>query len=537
MLGLAFNAIVAHFAPAIDDECYYFVWAKQLDWGYFDHPPMVAFFNFLGGLVFNGIWSMRLFPVLLSAILLPLWITILQIKSNREKILLFLLLQAVPLLSVFYFISTPDTFLLFFGSLYVLALQRVIENRSFQNYLFLGIAMAAVMYAKYHGLLLIVFSLIPYFKRFWQDKLMYFAVVVALILYSPHLFWQYQHDWVSIKFHLWERHGDTSFSLRRIIQTVGLIILVTVPIGYPMTSSSVIDAEQKNTFSYNLLWASRIGFTLLVTLSPFVEIQAQWFLFIVLLAFPQVFKYFSHNKTKIYKVLLWASLLFTSLVKMLFAFDVIPNAHLGLKKWAEQLSLDEGYLPVFDRYQKAAAYEFYTGKKAYCLTFGNFRPSQYDLWKNELTLQYQPIVYVHTPYNQEEDMFDSEPPNSEISYIENFNSFPEIQVAVDFSLNGHLLDAQITLTNPSEETIDFKQGNFYQLTLIFFKKSSGKYVFAHVVELQHEYISPTGTLDKMVSVELPQDIFPTGKYFFVVTFDSFGILGKKRTPRIPFEID
>ncbi|MBC7531378.1 MAG: hypothetical protein H7318_07355, partial [Oligoflexus sp.] len=31
----------------IQDEAYYFYWARFLDWGYFDHPPLVAWISSL----------------------------------------------------------------------------------------------------------------------------------------------------------------------------------------------------------------------------------------------------------------------------------------------------------------------------------------------------------------------------------------------------------------------------------------------------------------------------------------------------------
>ncbi len=32
----------AGFTELMDDEAYYWVYSRHLDWGYFDHPPMVA---------------------------------------------------------------------------------------------------------------------------------------------------------------------------------------------------------------------------------------------------------------------------------------------------------------------------------------------------------------------------------------------------------------------------------------------------------------------------------------------------------------
>jgi hypothetical protein len=34
--------VVAAVAPIVQDETYYLAWATAPDWGYFDHPPGVA---------------------------------------------------------------------------------------------------------------------------------------------------------------------------------------------------------------------------------------------------------------------------------------------------------------------------------------------------------------------------------------------------------------------------------------------------------------------------------------------------------------
>jgi len=45
------NLFQAIFTEITNDEAYYAFWGKFLDWGYFDHPPMVALFTY-----FRTIW-------------------------------------------------------------------------------------------------------------------------------------------------------------------------------------------------------------------------------------------------------------------------------------------------------------------------------------------------------------------------------------------------------------------------------------------------------------------------------------------------
>ena len=49
-----------------DDEAYYWVYSRFLDWGYFDHPPMIAVLIKLGTSILPGELGLRFFIVLMG---------------------------------------------------------------------------------------------------------------------------------------------------------------------------------------------------------------------------------------------------------------------------------------------------------------------------------------------------------------------------------------------------------------------------------------------------------------------------------------
>ena len=49
-----------------DDEAYYWVYSQYLDWGYFDHPPMIGLLVKMGYTIFPNELGVRLFPLLLN---------------------------------------------------------------------------------------------------------------------------------------------------------------------------------------------------------------------------------------------------------------------------------------------------------------------------------------------------------------------------------------------------------------------------------------------------------------------------------------
>ena len=49
-----FKLLTARYFPLIGDEAYYWLWSQHLDWCYVDHPPMIAYVNFLLTPVFGN---------------------------------------------------------------------------------------------------------------------------------------------------------------------------------------------------------------------------------------------------------------------------------------------------------------------------------------------------------------------------------------------------------------------------------------------------------------------------------------------------
>ncbi len=47
------NVLQGIFTELGNDECYYWMFSQNLDWGYFDHPPMVALMISMGYKLFS----------------------------------------------------------------------------------------------------------------------------------------------------------------------------------------------------------------------------------------------------------------------------------------------------------------------------------------------------------------------------------------------------------------------------------------------------------------------------------------------------
>ena len=68
------NLLQAYFTEITLDEAYYYQYARDLDWGYYDHPPMVALVIKIFNFFFNGNLGLRFLTVLLfSGNLFLIW--------------------------------------------------------------------------------------------------------------------------------------------------------------------------------------------------------------------------------------------------------------------------------------------------------------------------------------------------------------------------------------------------------------------------------------------------------------------------------
>ena len=188
------NIVQAIFTPIIQDEAYYWMFSNNLDWGYFDHPPMVALLIKLGFYIAPNALGIRLLTVIFSALLIKIIWRLIPKENKTHKhteLIFFGLLLSIPIFTIFSFISTPDVALLLFSSLYLVAFLRLESKRSLINILFVATAAAFLIYSKYHGGVIILLSVILK-PNFLKKKEIYIAGLLALIIVFPHFYWQYK---------------------------------------------------------------------------------------------------------------------------------------------------------------------------------------------------------------------------------------------------------------------------------------------------------------------------------------------------------
>ena len=228
-LWVLFDLLQAIFTPLHADEAYYALYGRFLDWGYYDHPPMVALLTAFSSLFFKGYLSIRLMTVLLhGATVMLLAITIEEkLTSNRAVVTFFAIAASIPVFIIYGFITTPDAPLLFFTALFFLLYKKYVKRPSWQLSFFLAITIAAMLYSKYMAVLVVAFVLLSNLQLLKDPKIL-FTGFLALVLFIPHILWQVNHDFPSFQYHLLQR--NTTFKIQYPLEFLPLQLLVFNPL-------------------------------------------------------------------------------------------------------------------------------------------------------------------------------------------------------------------------------------------------------------------------------------------------------------------
>src|SRR5882724_8087240 len=205
MALLALRLVAAAWTPLTFDEAYYWMWSKHLAFGYYDHPPGVAAVIRLGTMIAGDTeLGVRLASILLA---LPMsWAVYraaaILFGNQRVAATTAILLNVTLMAAVGTLIVTPDAPLLVASSFVVFFLAKVLETDRGVWWLAVGAAVGFALLSKYTALLFgpaIVIWLVsvPKLRRWLISPWPYLGGLVALVIFSPVILWNAEHQWVS----------------------------------------------------------------------------------------------------------------------------------------------------------------------------------------------------------------------------------------------------------------------------------------------------------------------------------------------------
>ncbi len=223
-----------------DDEAYYWQYARYLSLSYFEHPPLVAWSNYIMMKVFGS----TAYAVRMSALIYSIgdsilvWLIANRILHDRMKAFLSVLaLNIIPAYAIGGLMMLPDAPLGFFWLLTVYFLMKVFLDDKGSYWYASGIALGLAMLSKYHAIFVpvsaLVFMILSKDGRKWfRDARPYIATVIALIIFSPVIIWNIQHHFESLGFELVSRNPNFHISINKFFTFLGSQVGLISPLVF-----------------------------------------------------------------------------------------------------------------------------------------------------------------------------------------------------------------------------------------------------------------------------------------------------------------
>lgn len=393
------------------DESYYWMYSQFLSFGYYDHPPMVAWLIKLGSIFGHSEISVRFFfNVLGTYTIYLLWKLT---KQNNIKTFIALTLS-LPLLQASGFLALPDTPLLFFSTLFLYFVKDYIKNDNLKNTIGLAITIPLLFYSKYHGLAVVLFTTGANLK-FLRRRSFWIIVMFTVLLYAPHIYWQYKHDFITFRFHLFGR-GEKIFELQNILNYLASQFVLFGIFNFLILIYLLHSIKFKNVWE-RILFSNAFGFLVLLFFVSFRnKIEANWTVTACMASVPLFLLLLGRNfyLDKLVKISSVLPILLIFLIRsaLIFPSSFYEGKEIGrlneVKGWDKRITKIKKIVGdkkiISDTYQVAAKLSFYMGKYIPALHITS-RDSHYNLLKEKLKdIKLDEEIYFLSPKIKEDSI-------------------------------------------------------------------------------------------------------------------------------------
>jgi 4-amino-4-deoxy-L-arabinose transferase-like glycosyltransferase len=415
--------LYAAFLPLAPQEAYYWNYSRHLDLSYFDHPPMAAYFIKLTTLLGTSAFSIHLAAILLS---IPMTIAVYRLAAMLfdERVGFW---SAVTINLTFIYalgalIITPDSPMLLFWALIMIACFQIARGGPNFWWILLGIFLGAGFASKYTivfaGLgALIYFASSASRRRYFVTPWPYIALVSAIVVALPVIYWNYSHEWASFAFQSSRRAGEMSrirpdFFFGYIGTIIGIYGVIPIPLLFTGIWNSFRESIRKMSPNHLLIVSFSIPLVLfLLPLSLIYWVKMNWtapaFIgwFIAATAY-----YFANEQKRWVRLMGRISIIFLTVTFVaIHILVVLPNFYFGrgdyYAGWNElagkmesvRVEMPEPYFIAGSEYKIQSQLAFHLRGRPE--TVGNNiigrSGLQYDYWVNPDTLIGRNAIYVY----------------------------------------------------------------------------------------------------------------------------------------------
>ncbi|MBC7399395.1 MAG: glycosyltransferase family 39 protein [Mucilaginibacter sp.] len=545
------NIIQAYTLELHADEAYYWMYSKFLDWGYFDHPPMVALFIRIGDSLVHNELGLRLITVLTSTT--SVYILWLILKKYAVNVWAFILVISGTLIFHIYgFTTTPDAPLFFFAVLFYYFYQKYIDEDSWPLALILGVVVACMLYSKYHAVLLVAFTVISNIKLLKRPSF-YAIAVIAVALFIPHILWQVNHGFLSVNYHLYERAVKVYHAENSYLYFPGQLLMAGPIIGWFLFYAA-FTTKIKDAF-IRCLMVNGIGTFAFFFFTTFRgEAQPHWTLIafapLIMLALIRFNQWGSlpkwFNTVAIINIVLIVGLR----LGMVFGVPIVTRigqikSYYGFEEWAQAVHQKAGdaYVILDDGFQNPAKYNYYTNTlKGFSYDSRYYRRTQFDIWPMEEQMQHRRVYHLIDSLKPiVTDSVHTKAGTWYTYWINDMRSYQKIQIAVPYTslklLQGEKRAIDLTITNPYPYTVNFSNKAIQNEVLLgacFFKNVGLTFAQRSGNDFNNLILKPGQSTHYTFHLVAPWE---KGKYELMFSVRTTPFEGSKNSRIIDLEIE
>ncbi|MCI5165176.1 MAG: hypothetical protein D3903_03580 [Candidatus Electrothrix sp. GM3_4] len=434
--GLAVRLLISGQFLLVPDEANYWQWSRYLAFGYYDHPPMIAWGIWLATSLFGHTeFAVRL-PTVLALAFSSVYLCLLAAHwfSWRTALQVALLTQGVLLMTGSALIATPDGMLLlcWAAACYHAALSVERDTRS--QWLLTGLWFGLGLLSKYTMLLFLpslFFAMI--FTAAYRKRLLSYRPWLGLasgcLLFTPVILWNAQNNWVTFRHVLFQGGVDdaTVLTLAYLPDFFGSqaalispLIFLFIVAGWAKGWSGDRIPRPRASF---LIWMSLTTFLVFTLLALHVRIYGNWPAPAYLTAFVLIAALYSPGQAgattsryRLWQFGLGLAFLVSTLISAQLLYPILPlrvsldRTARETKGWDALGAIVGKELQGMDRpeqtfifglrYQLASELAFYMEGQPRTVSINRWsRPNVYDFWfKDKMLLGKDAVgIFEHEP--------------------------------------------------------------------------------------------------------------------------------------------
>lgn len=408
------------------DEAHYVLYAKFLDWSYVDHPPLVGwvhapFFYLLGTNEFLA----RLPAILLfAATSYCAYLFVLRVtQSTNMSLLAVLALNCSFILNVMGLMLLPDSLLLLFVFFLIFIAEKIARQKKPLDFILLGILLGLMGLAKYTSILLvpplIVFFLLKRRCDIIFSRYMFLAAIVALIMITPVIYWNINHDFISFRYQGSHIFGSLATSFKNFIESLAAQVGAYSPFLFIIAFYGFFRVLRSGNDYLRLsvlFGATIIVFFLITSLSERTLPHWPGIFYVLFIPIGSYTLYLSKEKWKRYYLYFSIGL---SLVLMLFAYTEVAGKFFKYPDYKSPFrdiygfSQIAGQADIILKNDKTAAHKaiavsnWTMGSRTmyYSLPYMNevfvidYRKDQFDVWEKHFPQGYD-LLFLNTHFHE-----------------------------------------------------------------------------------------------------------------------------------------